>query len=315
MEACVVNTSIAVVVLNYGAPDHTLECLDALTHVPCDGVYCLDNGSSDSSRKPITHWADQLGHAIPWPFRFWTIENNIGYAAAHNLVLDELLKKHDIQYCWLLNNDTIPNANSLAAMQNQMDEDTGVAASTLIQPSGEVQCVGGYRYNRFSSIMTAAKTGQSLDYFCAASVLIRLDALRQVGIFDSRYFLYGEELDLSVRLKQAGWSIRQAPESVVEHKLGATIKSAASGDSTSGSALANLHENLSVFRFTYKNYPWALLTVIPCRIVMKLIAAVMYSRWRAFGAVFTALNEFFRNPAGPKWRDEGTVQVFEWSKP
>ena len=55
-----------------------------------------------------------------------------------------------------------------------------------------------------------------------ASVAFRMRALREVGLFDERFFLYYEDTDLCWRLRLAGWEVRTAPASVVRHAHSAT---------------------------------------------------------------------------------------------
>ena len=52
---------------------------------------------------------------------------------------------------------------------------------------------------------------------CGAAVCLRTEALRDVGVFDDRFFMYYEDTDLSWRLRAAGWSIRYVPDAVVRH--------------------------------------------------------------------------------------------------
>ncbi len=58
---------------------------------------------------------------------------------------------------------------------------------------------------------------EEVFYFCGAGALLRKAALADVGLFDERYFMYYEDLDLSWRLRLRGWRIRYVPGAVVEH--------------------------------------------------------------------------------------------------
>lgn len=54
--------------------------------------------------------------------------------------------------------------------------------------------------------------------FCGGAVALRADTLREVGLFDPSYFLYYEDMDLSWRMRYAGWKIQYVPTSVVRHE-------------------------------------------------------------------------------------------------
>jgi len=54
--------------------------------------------------------------------------------------------------------------------------------------------------------------------FCGGAVALRAETLREVGLFDPSFFLYYEDMDLSWRMRYAGWKISYAPKSVVRHE-------------------------------------------------------------------------------------------------
>ena len=60
-------------------------------------------------------------------------------------------------------------------------------------------------------------TPEEVFLLCGAAVCLRTEALRQVGCFDDRFFMYYEDTDLSWRLRAAGWAIRYVPDAVVRH--------------------------------------------------------------------------------------------------
>ena len=66
-----------------------------------------------------------------------------------------------------------------------------------------------------------------VEWVSGACMLARRDALRAVGGFDERYFLYWEDADLCCRLRQAGWTVRYVPEARVQHVTGGPRRKAA----------------------------------------------------------------------------------------
>jgi hypothetical protein len=78
---------------------------------------------------------------------------------------------------------------------------------------------------------TTVETSEAteVDWVTGASVMLRVDALRQVGLFDEGFFLYHEEVELMWRLRRAGWSIATEPRSVVRH-LGGVATGVRSGN-------------------------------------------------------------------------------------
>jgi GT2 family glycosyltransferase len=62
------------------------------------------------------------------------------------------------------------------------------------------------------------KSSRRLDYLCGASLLLRRDALKDVGMLDERFFLYWEDTDLSFRLRARGWKLAVAETAWITHK-------------------------------------------------------------------------------------------------
>ena len=67
---------------------------------------------------------------------------------------------------------------------------------------------------------------QEVDCLAATALLVRRSAFDAVGGFDESYFLYGEDLDLCRRLRQAGWRLLALPDVWAEHVGGASAESA-----------------------------------------------------------------------------------------
>src|SRR5207302_4605393 len=73
------------------------------------------------------------------------------------------------------------------------------------------------RVLRVPPVAIESATPIEVDWATGASVMLRVDALRQVGLFDEGFFLYHEEIELMWRLRKAGWSIATEPASRVFH--------------------------------------------------------------------------------------------------
>ncbi len=113
-----------------------------------------------------------------------------------------------------------------------MEERPGVAAAQpllvlhdhpeLVNTAGnQLQfCCFGFcgDYRRPVSELGLDGTARSVPYATGAALLLRMSALDRVGDFDERLFLYHEDLELQVRLRQAGYDCVLVPTSVVRHK-------------------------------------------------------------------------------------------------
>lgn len=86
------------------------------------------------------------------------------------------------------------------------------------------------------------------DFATGCCVALNPQALEEVGLFDEAYFLYLEDLDLSVRLQQAGWQIWYDPQATIWHKN--------AGSSGSGSQLHVYYQTRNRYLFGFRYAPW-----------------------------------------------------------
>jgi N-acetylglucosaminyl-diphospho-decaprenol L-rhamnosyltransferase len=109
-------------------------------------------------------------------------------------------------------------------------------------------------------------------------VLLRREALDEVGLFDEGYFMYVEDVDLCTRLRRAGWEVRFSPELEVVH-IG--------GVSTGGyrSRRMTLEHSRSIYRYFVKfGSPGALAALRPLvRLALRLRAELVLLRARQHG--------------------------------
>jgi GT2 family glycosyltransferase len=86
-----------------------------------------------------------------------------------------------------------------------------------------------------------------IDHPLGAALMVRREAIDQVGPMDEGYFMYAEEVDLCWRIKRAGWQIWYAPDATIVHHQGAATRQ------FRGEMLVQLHR--SRYRFFAKHYP------------------------------------------------------------
>ena len=241
----------AILILNWNGSEDTLSCLRSLLpHLGAeDYLFLIDNGSTDNSVKIlkeyfgsekkslITVTAAGLKASFNAREKNYLVcnQDNLGFGAGNNVVLKTLrLLDGDFEFAWLLNNDTIVNAESLSSLRKSITdkENIGAAGSLLLNypDNGTIQCSGVKHYKFFgvSKLINKNKSYKELnkelpitfDYLNGASLLFRVKALEKSGYFDERFFLYSEELDLELRLQEQNYSLHLDLNSTVYHKLG-----------------------------------------------------------------------------------------------
>ncbi len=213
-------------------------------------IIVVDNASRDSS-------ADMVAEAFP-QVRLVRSHENLGFAAGNNAGFQYATGR----YVVLLNPDALIDAISFNAALDHMraNPEVGLAGGRLLDRNGSDQpsarqfpsllneflVLTGLAarfprsrlFGRFDRTWANPADAAEVDWVPGAFTIMRHDVLRQLGLFDERFFLYYEEVDLCRRFKAAGWKICYWPDIVIHHTGGESSKTVEQADfSKSGSQL------------------------------------------------------------------------------
>ena len=261
---------VYICVLNYNNPLDTIACLDSLISLSWKEykILLVDNSSTDNSFKILSDYVAKKNYNII----FFTTEHNSGYAAGNNVALRYAMQQEDMEYCWILNNDTTVEKDSLDWLVKHMREhiDVGLCGSKLVY-SWDKSCVQGYGglyvpWLATSSYIGDEKDISKMDFVIGASVFVSRKFLEQIGLMCEDYFLYFEELDWAERAK-GKFKLSCEPRSVVYHKEGAVVGADALHPEDK-SEMADYFCMRNRLLFTLKFYPYYLPTVYLSSFVM-----------------------------------------------
>ena len=221
------NPRVLILIVNWNNYADTRACLDSMALLAYDNyqIMVVDNGSTDGS-------SDLLGKEFP-PIKTVDLDQNLGFAGGNNVGLEYALEE-DYPFVLLLNNDTlIQDGDFLTKLVEAMDEDQeiGAAAPAIEETDGEVQLsilpypfLGSTLQNSLGLYRPDHGKRQFVDSVAGCCVLIRREAIEDVGYLDSNYFMYGEETEWFYRMRKTGWKILFLPIKSVIHKGKASIK-------------------------------------------------------------------------------------------
>ena len=223
-----------IVVINFNTREHLRACLASIRTQPVGRVLVVDNASTDGS-------AGMVRREFPW-VELRANAANPGYGTAANQALAEC----QASYSLLLNSDTRLKPGAIVALTAYLEAHprAGVVGPRLLNPDGSPQ-PSCYSFptplhvlleestlirliRRLPGVRewlprTAQRRGNgAVAWVLGAALALRVEAFRQVGGFDETFFLYAEEIDLSYRLRQAGWETHFAADASVIHTGGAS---------------------------------------------------------------------------------------------
>lgn len=162
-------------------------------------------------------------------------DENYGFAEGNNIGMRYALKALNPSYVSLLNNDTVVDKEFLRELVKvaESDEKAGNVGSKIYYYNGhekDIVYFGGGKLSEHFKIAWCKGINETdahlydeiieCDWVTGCSMLIRKTLLCQLGGFDSTFFLYCEDVDLSIRAKKRGWKNIYVPKSKVWHQVG-----------------------------------------------------------------------------------------------
>jgi hypothetical protein len=281
---------ISVVIVNWNTRDYLRTCLCSLVGAvpsaalrtgrepPLQEIIVVDNASGDGSALMAANEFPRV--------RLIRNQRNIGYAAANN----QGIRASKGDYIMLLNPDAWVQKGCLQSLARFLDGNprAAAAAARLLNPDGSLQqsvrsfpaplplifdALGLARLFPRSRVLAAYRMTwwdhsevRQVDQPMASALMLRRKALDEVGLFDERFPLYFNDVDLCLRLKRAGWKIFYLPHAVCVHHV------AASTAQVRCAAIAESHRSL--LRFYRKHY-----RAIPLPIYVFCALVITVSGW------------------------------------
>jgi GT2 family glycosyltransferase len=208
---------LSVIIVNWNTKELLLNCIESLYRT-IKGlsfeIFVVDNGSKDGS-------VNSVRKAFP-EIELIQNQRNLGFARANN----EALRKRKGQYALLSNTDVILKDGAIETLAEFMDRNpnVGIAGGQLINGDGSKQ----NSFDNFPSLATEVLNKSLLRILfptrypskrvsysspidvqsvIGACMIVRSQAIREVGLLDEDYFFFMEETDWCYRMKRRGWRV------------------------------------------------------------------------------------------------------------
>ncbi len=237
----------------------------------------VDNASTDGSPQMVRK-------KFPWVY---LIENksNLGFARGCNIGIRSVKAR----YYLLLNSDAATMGNALDVMVSFMDAnpDIGASGGLILTEDGKTQPSTLVYPNYFNLLFSRASLLSKIPVFrwkmqelrkvpdeitdvpalAGGFLILRNEALQEIGLLDERFFIYLEDIDICRRLQKAGWRVVFNPNARILHSWGAS--------SAKRRAQSFWWHHMSMFKYFQKHYPY----LLPINLLLGFGLITHYSLW------------------------------------
>lgn len=234
---------VSIIVLTWNAVDLTLEVLKDIGKLDTKGLLAetivVDNGSTDETQEKLRGYKLQN-----MPFKLIRNKENLGFAVGNNLGIKDALKR-GADYVLLMNNDVIIPENLVVQLIKVAENDNKIGllapkmyfaegyefhkkrykksdlGKVLWYAGGKIDWNNIYSSHRGVDEVDKGQYDQQVDtdFTNGACVLIKKQAVEDIGYLDKNLFLYWEDADFSERARKAGWRVVYTPETYLWHKV------------------------------------------------------------------------------------------------
>ncbi len=219
---------VSIIIINWNQKEHTKECLNSLKKINYSNyeIILVDNASKDDSAKFFKN---------NYPY-VRVIENkkNLGFAEGNNIGIREALK-NNADYIFILNNDTIVDKEVIKELIKTITSDKIIGAVTpkiynYYQPN-IIDAAGGFLAFNKSKIHQIGygeiDKGQydkeyEVNFITGSAMLVKAEVFRVVGLFDTTFFAYCEDMDFCYRITQNSLKLKYVPGAKIWHKVSAS---------------------------------------------------------------------------------------------
>jgi GT2 family glycosyltransferase len=227
---------LSIVIVNWNTSMLLEQCLASIYANPpacAFDVWVVDNASSDDSVEMVRRQFPEV--------RLVTNSKNVGFAAANN----QAIRESCASYIVVLNPDTVVHWDALVTLTEFMDRHpaAGAAGPRLLTEEGTVQFDSCYPlptltrefwflfhldrlglYSYYDLDHWSIGDSRQVGGLSGACMILRRQALEEVGLLDEGYFIYTEEVDLCHRLGKSGWRVFWVPQAIITHLRGRSTR-------------------------------------------------------------------------------------------
>jgi N-acetylglucosaminyl-diphospho-decaprenol L-rhamnosyltransferase len=231
------DSKVAAVIVTHNSSSTIEATLQSVARLDLVEVVVVDNASTDDTVATVEAATPDGGRLVR--------QDNLGFGAGNNRGVREL--RSDARLVLFLNPDAQIEPLDLTTLVDYLVKHPRVA---MVGPRMRRGAEEMHSAGRDATVLTEIRTllrdpvrrifpdrqsrlgaqpSGAVGYVLGACMLVRRDALAEIGGFDERFFLFFEELDVGNRLRRAGWEVHHVAEASAHHELSASRRTLPGG--------------------------------------------------------------------------------------
>ena len=231
---------LSIIIVNYNVKEFLQNLLNSLIKATANitsEIIVVDNASDDGSVQVIKKRFPKIKLIVN--------KENVGFGSANN----QALKMAEGKFIVLINPDTLVKEDTFKKLLNFFDStpEAGLAGCKVLNPDGTLQlaCRRGFPkpwtsftkvfglsrvfpksklFARYNLTYLDENETYEVDAISGAFMMMRREVYNKIGGFDTKFFMYGEDLDFCYRTQQAGFKVYYFSETEIIHFKGESTK-------------------------------------------------------------------------------------------
>ncbi len=208
---------VLTLIVTFNGEEYIEDCIDSIQRQSYKtDILVVDNGSAD-------HTCELIEKEYP-NVKLIKLGDNYGFAGANNIGMRYAME-HEYEYLLLLNEDTIAERFLLQRMLEYADHSTAVIPK-IYYKVGSLRKIwyaaGQLDFGKGRVVMCREELMDKVTevtFMTGCCILIPVDVLKEIGLFDENYFMYYEDTDLSLRMYKHQIKMLYIPYTYVWHRL------------------------------------------------------------------------------------------------
>lgn len=207
---------VGIILVNYNGLEDTIECIQSIKRSNYNNfeIIVIDNASKEDATS-LSCYENVI---------YKKLDKNVGFGAANNIGADIAIENNcDLLLC--LNNDTIIEKDTLGILVENTDDETIITGAIYYYSEPDELWYGGGEVSRYKGNFRHKKymISKKVSFISGCCIMLTANCYKDIGLFDSVYFMYYEDSDFSLKAMQHGYQLKYIFEAKIYHKVSKSI--------------------------------------------------------------------------------------------